>query len=75
MMLGIHLEGEEFVVRDKSDTTPLQKPGRKEGQTFNQGKEVGRHKTRFLAAAQIAESESKERHEARIVAAKALLGV
>ena len=74
-MLGIHLEEEEFVVRDMSDTTPVQKPGRKKGQTFNQGKEVGRHPTRLLAANQIAESETNERHEVAVAAAKALLGV
>lgn len=75
MTLGIHLEGKEFVVRDMSNTTPVQKPGRKEGQTFDQGKEVARHPSRLLAANQISELESKERHEVAVAAAKALLGV
>ena len=75
MMLGVHLEGDEFVVRDKSDPTLVQVPGRPKGKMFNQGKEVGRHPSRELAANQVAELEKKARHEARIVAAKALLEV
>ena len=75
MHLGVGLEGKEFVVRDKSDGKLVQIPGRPKGKMFNQGKEVGRHPTRELAASQVAELEKKARHEARIVAAKALLGV
>lgn len=78
--LGIHLEGADFVVRDKSDFTLVEIPDRPKEQsgepkTFKQGKEIGRHPNRYAAGAQIAELESVERQEAAIVAAKALLGV
>ena len=78
--LGIHLEGEDYVVRDKTDFTLVEMPDRPkeksgEPKTFKQGKEIGRHPTRSAAASQIAEIETAERQEVRIAAAKALLGV
>ena len=80
MTWGVHLEGKEFVVRDRSDITLVEIKGRPkeksgEPKTFKQGKEVGRHAMRFAAALQVAELDSNERHEAQVVAAKALLGV
>lgn len=80
MMLGIHLEGGEFVVRDMSETTRVEisdRPAEKSGEpkTFKQGKEVGRHPTRLTAAVQVATLEAVERDAAAVVAAEVLLGV
>ena len=74
---SIHLEGEKYVVRMMARSTEqieaAEEKERKGEKVEWKGEKVGAYATRAAAADKITELEAKEKKDAKIAAAKALL--